>query len=138
MSVTEVERACAEKFDVPDPENYRLFVVRGESYQLLEGDTCPQKVKEELKQKGETSFHFVYGLEHRSKLAQTSSEEEQPISTNDPRKFEPAPDRTVKDQSGEKAGIWSQGHIQELTGTQSQNLAEDRRAHLSKELRSES
>ncbi|XP_059496981.1 ras and Rab interactor 3-like isoform X2 [Stegostoma tigrinum] len=79
-SVTEVERACAEKFDVPDPENYRLFVVRGDSYQLLERDAFPQKVKEELKQKGDTSFHFVYGLEHRSKLAQTSSEVERPIS----------------------------------------------------------
>ncbi|XP_072405560.1 ras and Rab interactor 2-like [Chiloscyllium punctatum] len=78
MSVAEVEKACAEKFDVPDPESYRLFVVQGDSYWPLEGDSCPQKVREELKQKGETAFHFVYGLKDRSQCPQTPSEDRQP------------------------------------------------------------
>ncbi|XP_041035251.1 ras and Rab interactor 3-like [Carcharodon carcharias] len=74
-SMVEVRKACGEKFEVPDPENYDIFVVRGDSYQLLEEDCYPQKVKEELRQKGESAFHFVYGPKDRDELPQTSSQE---------------------------------------------------------------
>ncbi|XP_078064024.1 ras and Rab interactor 3-like, partial [Mustelus asterias] len=76
MSVAEVWKACAEKFEVLDPENYGLFVVRDGSYRLLEEDSCPQKVKEELRQSGESAFHFVYGLKDRDEPPQTPPQEE--------------------------------------------------------------
>ncbi|XP_067875029.1 ras and Rab interactor 2-like [Heterodontus francisci] len=79
-SVTEVRKACAEKFEVPDPENYGLFTVSGDSYQLLEEDSCPQKVKEELQQKGELTFYFVYGPKDRNEPPQSSSEEQSAAS----------------------------------------------------------
>ncbi|XP_072346140.1 ras and Rab interactor 2 [Scyliorhinus torazame] len=76
MSMAEVWKACAEKFEVPDPEDYRLFVVRDGSYQLLEEDSCPQKVKEEMRQKGVAPFHFVYAPKDRDELPQASPPEE--------------------------------------------------------------
>ncbi|XP_072919957.1 ras and Rab interactor 2-like isoform X1 [Hemitrygon akajei] len=60
MTVTEVCKACAEKFAVLKPEVYGLYLVRGGSYQQLEEDTCPQQVKYEMRQREETAFVFVY------------------------------------------------------------------------------
>ncbi|XP_067831024.1 ras and Rab interactor 2-like [Heptranchias perlo] len=76
MSVTEVRKACAEKYEVQDPENYGLFTVTDDSYQLLEEDSYPQKVKEDLRQKGTPKFYFVYGPKDRTELTQSSSEEQ--------------------------------------------------------------
>ncbi|XP_072130609.1 ras and Rab interactor 3 [Mobula birostris] len=60
MTVTEVCKACAEKFGVSEPEVYGLFLVRGSSYKRLEEGACPQQVKQEMHQKEGTAFIFVY------------------------------------------------------------------------------
>ncbi|XP_032870384.1 ras and Rab interactor 3-like isoform X2 [Amblyraja radiata] len=59
VTVVEVCKACAERFEVPDPESYGLFVERGGVYQPLELDACPQLVKQEAQQ-DQPGFSFVY------------------------------------------------------------------------------
>ncbi|XP_069763660.1 ras and Rab interactor 2-like [Narcine bancroftii] len=60
MNVMEVCQACGEKFVVPDPESYGLFVVREGSCRLLPQDAFPQVVKQEERQREGPAFSFVY------------------------------------------------------------------------------
>lgn len=60
-TVEEVCRVCADKFKVPDPENYGLFLLTEGSGQQLAPDTHPQKIKAELHSRSQaTPFHFVF------------------------------------------------------------------------------
>ncbi|XP_051900271.1 ras and Rab interactor 3-like [Pristis pectinata] len=70
MTVTEVCKACAEKFEVVEPESYSLFVARDDSYRLLEGDACPQLVKQEIQQREGAAFTFVYAPTDRTPCSQ--------------------------------------------------------------------
>ncbi|XP_029449630.1 ras and Rab interactor 2 isoform X2 [Rhinatrema bivittatum] len=57
----DVCQICAEKFKVPDPENYGLFLYIDETWQQLTEDTYPQKIKAELHSRPQPQvFHFVY------------------------------------------------------------------------------
>uniref|UniRef100_A0A3Q3WGI7 Uncharacterized protein n=1 Tax=Mola mola TaxID=94237 RepID=A0A3Q3WGI7_MOLML len=57
----EVCSLCAYKFNIPDPENYALFLVTQETSQQLAPDTHPQRIKAELHSRPQTqTFHFLY------------------------------------------------------------------------------
>ncbi|XP_073494372.1 ras and Rab interactor 3 isoform X2 [Phyllobates terribilis] len=61
MSVAEVAKQCAEKFEVSRAENYGLFVQMNERCIRLSEDAFPQQVKSQLlKHEQKPDFHFVY------------------------------------------------------------------------------
>ncbi|XP_026547604.1 ras and Rab interactor 3-like, partial [Notechis scutatus] len=59
MTTALVCAACAEKYGVSDGAAYGLFSVSNSSTQLLTEDSCPQKVRADLLQRG-GSVNFVY------------------------------------------------------------------------------
>ncbi|XP_039995328.1 ras and Rab interactor 2-like isoform X2 [Xiphias gladius] len=60
-TVEEVCQLCAQKFKVPDPQNYSLFLLMEGSSQQLAPDTHPQKIKAELHSRPQAApFHFVF------------------------------------------------------------------------------
>lgn len=61
MSVAEVVRQCAEKFEVSAPAAYGLFVQVNERCVRLAEDAFPQQVKSRLlKNEQKLDFHFLY------------------------------------------------------------------------------
>uniref|UniRef100_S4RNL2 Ras and Rab interactor 2 n=1 Tax=Petromyzon marinus TaxID=7757 RepID=S4RNL2_PETMA len=57
----EVSRLCADKFRVPDPANFGLFLLVDGTWQQLAGDTHPLKIKAELHSKERLQpFFFIY------------------------------------------------------------------------------
>lgn len=60
-TVEEVCQLCAQKFKVPDPEKYGLFLVVEGSSQQLAPDTHPQKIKAELHSRQQAApFYFLF------------------------------------------------------------------------------
>ncbi|KAM4615435.1 ras and Rab interactor 2 [Polymixia lowei] len=70
----EVCQLCAQKFKVPDPENYALFLLTEGSSQQLAPDTHPQKIKAELHSRTQAApFHFVFRrVANSNKLSTTA------------------------------------------------------------------
>ncbi|XP_053123147.1 ras and Rab interactor-like protein isoform X2 [Hemicordylus capensis] len=60
MTTASVCAVCAEKYRIPDPAAYGLFLVSGNSSQLLAGDSCPQKLRSEILRSQSPSVSFVY------------------------------------------------------------------------------
>ncbi|XP_075699825.1 ras and Rab interactor 3 [Rhinoderma darwinii] len=61
MSVAEVVRQCAGKFEVPEPDHYGLFVIVNDRWIRLTEDAVPQQVKSRLlKNEEKLDFHFLY------------------------------------------------------------------------------
>ncbi|XP_060113746.1 ras and Rab interactor-like protein [Heteronotia binoei] len=53
---------CAKKYSVPDPEAYGLFLVSGDSSQLLADDSYPQQLRSDIHQAQGPPVSFVYKL----------------------------------------------------------------------------
>ncbi|XP_029427053.1 ras and Rab interactor-like protein [Rhinatrema bivittatum] len=53
---------CSQKYQIQDSEAYGLFLVRNNELQLLDDNSCPQKVKVDFLKRGEGSLAFVYRL----------------------------------------------------------------------------
>ncbi|XP_077174635.1 ras and Rab interactor-like protein [Paroedura picta] len=60
MTTASICKVCAEKYSVPDPEAYGLFLVSGDSSQLLAGDSCPQRLCSDLLQAQGPPVSFIY------------------------------------------------------------------------------
>lgn len=61
-SALQLSDQCAEKFEVPDPQNYGLFVhVDGDKQLQLADDALPHRIKSHLLTKeAKVTFHFIY------------------------------------------------------------------------------
>jgi len=52
---------CADKFKIPDPDTFALFLVTKDSSQQLAPDTHPQRIKAELHCRPRAQvFRFIY------------------------------------------------------------------------------
>ncbi|KAJ8360096.1 hypothetical protein SKAU_G00166210 [Synaphobranchus kaupii] len=61
FTTKEVCELCARKFKVPDPGNYALFLLVGDTSQQLAHDAHPQKIKAEIHSRPHSQqFYFVY------------------------------------------------------------------------------
>lgn len=60
MTTASIRKACAEKYAVPDPEAYGLFLVSGDSSRLLEDDSYPQRLRSDILQAQGSPVSFIY------------------------------------------------------------------------------
>uniref|UniRef100_A0A8D2LGC0 Uncharacterized protein n=1 Tax=Varanus komodoensis TaxID=61221 RepID=A0A8D2LGC0_VARKO len=60
MTTASVCAVCAEKYGISDREAYGLFLVSGDSSQLLAGDSCPQRLRRDILPSQGVPVNFVY------------------------------------------------------------------------------
>nr|XP_056701756.1 ras and Rab interactor-like protein [Euleptes europaea] len=60
MTTASVCEVCAQKYGVHDPEAYGLFLVLGESSQLLPGDSCPRRLHSDILRAQGPPVSFIY------------------------------------------------------------------------------
>ncbi|XP_062996266.1 ras and Rab interactor-like protein [Elgaria multicarinata webbii] len=60
MTTASVCAVCAEKYSISDQEAYGLFLVSGDSSQILAGDSHPQKLRSDSLQSQGAPVSFVY------------------------------------------------------------------------------
>ncbi|XP_015280500.1 PREDICTED: ras and Rab interactor-like protein [Gekko japonicus] len=60
MTTASICEVCAKKYGVPDPEAYGLFLVSGDSSQLLADDTCPRRLRSDILQAQGPPVSFIY------------------------------------------------------------------------------
>ncbi|XP_054856099.1 ras and Rab interactor-like protein [Eublepharis macularius] len=60
MTTASICEVCAKKYDVPNPEAYGLFLVSGDSSQLLADDSCPRRLHLDILQAQGPPISFIY------------------------------------------------------------------------------
>nr|XP_033809688.1 ras and Rab interactor-like protein isoform X2 [Geotrypetes seraphini] len=53
---------CSQKYQTEGSEAYGLFVLKNSELQLLDDDSCPQRIKSDFLKEGEGSLTFLYRL----------------------------------------------------------------------------
>ncbi|KAL8219857.1 UNVERIFIED_CONTAM: hypothetical protein K2H54_035046, partial [Gekko kuhli] len=60
MTTASICQVCAKKYGVPDPEAYGLFLVSGDSSQLLADSSCPRRLLSDILQAQGPPVSFIY------------------------------------------------------------------------------
>ncbi|KAJ6663751.1 hypothetical protein lerEdw1_009830 [Lerista edwardsae] len=86
MTTASVCAVCAQKYGISDPEAYGLFLVSGDSSQLLAGDSCPQRLRLAVLNSQEVPVSFVYKAIDGALPATAPTSRRDPDSWTEPRK----------------------------------------------------